>query len=170
MSDLSNPLAPRPLAMRDPRPRMGNVAPLGGPAPPLAMAGSPRPQAMNTTALGAVPSSPGLPATPGQPPSPDYSQMTHEQLLSLRNSLPPDHPLHAQLGPKEHAAFAREWTAENPALAVPSLLASIPAYTAAKAVGLAGGRSPPSLAEMADSYRGMFSGLGDAVQRWRGGT
>ena len=63
------------------------------------------------------------------------------------------------LGPQEHQAFAREWTRDNPWLAVPSLTAAIPMYSGAKALGLTKARSPASLDEMASGYRGMWEGL-----------
>jgi len=89
----------------------------------------------------------------------DYARMSHAQLLNLRNSLNPNDPLQAVIAPYEHAAFAREWTQESPFTAIPSLMLSIPAYTAAKGVGLVHARSPASLGEMAQSYRGMGQGL-----------
>jgi hypothetical protein len=89
----------------------------------------------------------------------DYSRMSHAQLLALRDSLAANDPMQATLAPYEHAAFAREWTQENPAAAVPSLAVSIPGYSAAKLLGLTHSRTPASLAEMAQSYRGMGQGL-----------
>lgn len=86
----------------------------------------------------------------------------------MRARLPRNDPMQASIGPMEHAAFAREWTEEQPYFAVPSLLAAIPAYTAAKYLGLFGGknRSPASLEEMAEAYRGMGQGLQNVVGRW----
>ncbi len=64
------------------------------------------------------------------------------------------------VAPQEHRAFAREWTQENPYLAVPSLLAAIPLYSAAKRLGVIRARTPGSLNEMAEAYRGVGEGLG----------
>lgn len=63
------------------------------------------------------------------------------------------------LAPQEHRAFAREWVQDNPVLALPSLTFAIPAYAAAKSLGLIGARTKPSLNQMAESYRGMWDGL-----------
>lgn len=89
----------------------------------------------------------------------DYTAMSHADLLRLRNSLAPDDPRQAEIAPYEHAAFAREWTMENPLVAVPSLAVAIPGYTAGKALGLFGTRSPASFREMGQSYRGIGRGL-----------
>lgn len=93
--------------------------------------------------------------------------MSHADLLNMRNRLSPDDPLQAVIAPYEHAAFAREWTRENPVAAVPSLALAIPAYTAAKGLGLMHARSPASLSEMVLSYRGMGQGLLGLLTRGR---
>jgi hypothetical protein len=85
--------------------------------------------------------------------------MDWTQLYNLRASLPRDDYLQGILGPIEHGAFAREWTKENPWLAVPSLTFAIPAYTAAKATGLLSNRSPASVDEIFAGYGGMLRGL-----------
>src|SRR5512143_2970901 len=69
---------------------------------------------------------------------------THAQLLAMRNALPGDSPDQVPLAGQEHQAFAREWTQENPMLALPSLLFAIPGYSAAKAAGLIHSRTPAS--------------------------
>ncbi len=74
----------------------------------------------------------------------NYEGMSHSDLLRLRNSLPANDPRHRLLAPLEHAAFAREWTMENPALAVPALAVSIPGYSLAKLAGLGGDRTTPA--------------------------
>lgn len=84
--------------------------------------------------------------------------------MNLRSSLPANDPRQATIGPYEHAAFAREWTQENPALAIPSLAVSIPGYSLAKFLGLTHARSPASLSEMGLAYRGMGSGLLRLIQ------
>ena len=88
----------------------------------------------------------------------NYDGMSHAELLRLRNSLPDNDPRHAMLGPMEHAAFAREWTMENPLLAVPSLAVSIPGYSLAKLFGK-GARTKASFGEMGQAYRGVGRGL-----------
>lgn len=64
-----------------------------------------------------------------------------------------------KLAPMEHRAFAREWTQENPLLAVPSLAFAIPGYAVAKKLGLIGARTQPSLEQIGQSYLGIFDGL-----------
>jgi len=98
----------------------------------------------------------------------NYGEMSHADLLRLRNSLAPDDPLQAELAPYEHAAFAREWTEENPVVAVPSLAVSIPGYSLAKLMGMGNARTPASLAEMVQSYKGVGSGLAALMRRARG--
>lgn len=63
------------------------------------------------------------------------------------------------LAPQEHRAFAREWTQENPLLAVPSLTFAIPGYAVAKKLGLIGSRTPASFEQMGQSYLGIWDGL-----------
>lgn len=89
----------------------------------------------------------------------NYGAMSHADLLRLRDSLAPGDPMQAVLAPYEHAAFAREWTRDDPLAAIPSLAVSIPAYSAAKGLGLLHARSPASLGEILQSYRGMGQGL-----------
>lgn len=90
----------------------------------------------------------------------NYADMAHSELLRLRESLPADDPRQRLLAPYEHAAFAREWTMENPVMAVPSLAVSIPGYSLAKLLGYGGeNATPASLAEMAQAYKGMGRGL-----------
>ena len=91
----------------------------------------------------------------------DYRAMSHAELLRLRNALPPDDPRQAELAPLEHAAFAREWTAENPLVAVPALAVSIPGYSVAKSAGLTSARTPGNISEMVEGFRGMGRGLAD---------
>lgn len=65
------------------------------------------------------------------------------------------------LGPREHGAFAESVVSENPLMAVPLLFAT-PAYSVAKELGLLKTRSPASLDEVAEGYRGIGRGL----MRW----
>jgi len=95
----------------------------------------------------------------------NYAEMSHADLLRLRNSLAPDDPLQAELAPYEHAAFAREWTEENPVVAVPSLAVSIPGYSLAKLMGMGHSRTPASLAEVTQGYRGIGRGLASLLRK-----
>ena len=96
----------------------------------------------------------------------DYANMSHADLLSLRNSLANDDPRHRELAPYEHQAFAREWAQERPFIATASLPFAIPAYTAAKAVGAVSARSPASFDEMTQGYRGLGEGLLENLRRF----
>lgn len=82
---------------------------------------------------------------------------THSEMARLRDGASPADQ--ARLAPLEHRAFAREWTRENPLVAVPSLAAAIPLYTFAKALGIVKARSPASFAEVREGYRGIYEGL-----------
>ena len=62
------------------------------------------------------------------------------------------------LGPLEHGAFAESMVSRNPLWSVPLLFAT-PAYSAAKHAGLLQTRSPASVDEMAEGYRGIGRGL-----------
>lgn len=97
----------------------------------------------------------------------DRRQLTHADLLNLRAAFDGDPRMQAMLGPMEHEAFAREQVEDDPWRGVPAMLAGIPAYTAAKALGLHGGRSPASMNEIAQAYRGVGEGLGNVIRRWR---
>jgi hypothetical protein len=90
----------------------------------------------------------------------DYGKMSHSDLVNLRNSLPKDDPRQAEIAPYEHQAFAREWVKEDPVTATASLLGAIPAYSAAKAVGVVKSRTPASFDEIASAYKGIGQGLG----------
>lgn len=86
--------------------------------------------------------------------------LSHAQLDKIRADAGPNNKIAQNiLGPMEHQAFAREWTRENPLLAVPSLAVATPLYYLAKTTGLMKGRSDPSLAELKAGYRGIFQGL-----------
>lgn len=63
------------------------------------------------------------------------------------------------LAPQEHRAFAREWTQENPLVAVPSLVVATPLYAAAKALGLVSARTKPSVNQVVQGYTGILDGL-----------
>lgn len=91
--------------------------------------------------------------------NPDYGSMSHMQLLMLRNSLSPNDPRQAILAPYEHEAFAREYTEDNPFLGSIGLSVAIPAYAAAKALGLQHARTGPSIASILAGYKGIGQGI-----------
>lgn len=95
---------------------------------------------------------------------PDYGSMSHAQLVQLRDSIPPDDPRQNEIAPYEHQAFAREWTQDSPVIAPLSLTFAIPAYAAAKALGLERARSKPSIAAILAGYKGIGQGLAGAVR------
>lgn len=64
-----------------------------------------------------------------------------------------------KLAPMEHRAFAREFAQESPVKAAVSLPFAIPAYTAAKALGISKARSKASVEEMKQGFIGLAEGL-----------
>lgn len=91
--------------------------------------------------------------------------MSNAELLNLRRQYQGDQGAQDTLAPLEHQAFAREWTEESPFKAAVSLPFAIPAYTAAKYLGLMGSRSSPSLSQMAGGFKGLGQGLWNAITR-----
>lgn len=87
-------------------------------------------------------------------------QLSHADLYRMRNAPGADQQL---LAPAEHRAFAREFAQESPVRAGLSLPFAIPAYTAAKALGLTDARSPASLDEMFAGYHGLAEGMLDRI-------
>ena len=85
------------------------------------------------------------------------ANMSHAQLYAMRQAAP--QAAQAIIGPYEHQAFAREFAQESPVSAALSLPFAIPAYTAAKALGLEKTRSPASLDEILKGYKGLAQGL-----------
>lgn len=83
--------------------------------------------------------------------------LTHEELFRLRDRLPSGEEQDA-VANAEHRAFAREFAREKPLQAL-SLVAAIPAYFAAKKLGLARGRSKASVEQMRQGFAGLFEGL-----------
>lgn len=81
---------------------------------------------------------------------------TFDELRALRDQPGADQN---KLAAMEHRAFAREWTQENPLVAVPSLAVATPLYAGAKALGLMSGRSKPSLYQVGQGYAGILDGL-----------
>lgn len=88
----------------------------------------------------------------------EMDRLSHSQLYRLRDMASPD--MQSTLGPAEHQAFAREWTEENPLVAVPSLGVAIPLYTMAKRFGLLRARTPGTMDEMLSGFRGIAQGMG----------
>lgn len=80
-------------------------------------------------------------------------------LINARNALEPDDPMQNVLGPREHGAYAEMRVDDYPVYGVLEQLLAIPAYTAAKKLGIMGGRSQPSIDEMAEAYRGVGRGI-----------
>lgn len=64
-----------------------------------------------------------------------------------------------KLAPLEHRAFAREFAQESPVKAAASLPFAIPAYAAAKAMGVTQSRSGASTEQMKQAFLGLFEGL-----------
>lgn len=96
-----------------------------------------------------------------------YKEPTAEDLYGAeiaRRDLPRNDPRHATLGPQSHRQMAREVVGSNPAMAAPYAV-FIPAYSAAKALGLTKARSPASFSEMSQSYKGIGQGLQDWVMQ-----
>lgn len=100
----------------------------------------------------------GKPATYTQE---QLATMDHATLYTLRARNESNRDVFALLAPFEHRAFAREATAENPALAVPIALAT-PLYAGAKAVGLmrdGGNATDPSMKQVGYGLAGVGEGL-----------
>jgi hypothetical protein len=94
----------------------------------------------------------------------NLESLTHAELRMARDQPGADQQA---LAPAEHQAFAREFAAESP-LAALSLIPAIPAYQAAKGVGLMGSRTGTSqpLKQMAAGYKGLGQGFGLALRRF----
>jgi len=94
-----------------------------------------------------------------QPQGLTEEQRAFYDLVQARDAIPKDDPRQNVLGPREHGAYAEMRVRENPVFGLVEQLAAIPGYTAAKYAGLMGGRSKPSLDEMAEGYRGVGRAL-----------
>ena len=83
-------------------------------------------------------------------------QSSWADLYAARNQPPysGDPALQNQLALYEHQAWARENAMNDP-----SLLYTIPGYSAAKGLGLMQGRTPGSWDEVVAGYRGLLEGL-----------
>lgn len=86
---------------------------------------------------------------------------THADLLNARSKTK-DPRVQAQLAPLEHRAFAREFATESPISAAVSLPFAIPLYTLSKKLGLQNSRTPGSMEQMTQGFRGLGEGLGIA--------
>jgi hypothetical protein len=87
------------------------------------------------------------------------------QIVGLREEFP-DLASQQWLAPLEHQGYAHEVASENPLRGL-GLIAGIPAYQAAKGVGLMGSRTGSSqpLKQMAAGYKGLGQGFGLALRR-----
>jgi len=72
--------------------------------------------------------------------------------------VPSDSPLHATYGPLEHEAYTAYAVKRHPEWA-PFMSALTLGYTPAKAMGVVGGRSPASWAEMQAGHQGIARSL-----------
>jgi hypothetical protein len=88
---------------------------------------------------------------------PDTPYGRWASLVGERNRAPQNRQ--SILGPLEHGAYAEYKVAQNPLNAL-IMLGLIPGYTASKALGIKSGRSPASIEEMSEAYKGMWRGLG----------
>lgn len=77
------------------------------------------------------------------------------QLTRLRDQYSPNDYMQGVLGPMEHKAFVRELRQNDP-LAALSMLFAIPAYSAAKGLGILNARSPASWDEVFAAYEGLL--------------
>ncbi len=94
--------------------------------------------------------------------SPWEKDWSHAQLYQARTTTKTQEEQDA-IANAEHGAFAKEVVAENPAMAVP-LLAAIPAYQGAKALGMTKSRSSGGVAQAAAAYEGLQEGLKQAAK------
>lgn len=91
----------------------------------------------------------------------DPSQVGFMQMRGLRQQFNNDPTMQAILAPYEHQAYARETVQQGGWPAALQQALAIPGYQAAKALGLASGRSGTSdpLAQMIQAYKGIWQGL-----------
>lgn len=92
-----------------------------------------------------------------------YNEDTsHADLLTARRNIPSDHPMQKKLRPLEHGAFAQQFAEDSPIRAGLSMPFAIPAYGAAKMMGLTANpetENGTTLDAMAQAYRGLGRGL-----------
>jgi hypothetical protein len=94
--------------------------------------------------------------------SPWEKDWSHSKLYQARNTAKTQGE-QDRIANAEHGAFAKEAVTENPAMAVP-LLAAIPVYQGAKALGLTKSRSSASVAQASAAYEGVQEGLKQAAK------
>lgn len=88
-----------------------------------------------------------------------------KEIQAQRQALSPKDPRQEHLAPIEHGAFAERFTLEHPLYAPFSLLAAIPGYQLAKLLGFRGNEGTgPSLAAMAEGYRGLGRGVKTLIE------
>lgn len=97
------------------------------------------------------------------------ANMSHTELALLRDKFQKQPEIYAALAPFEHQAFAREWTRDNPMLAVPSLTAAIPLQYLAKKIGVMprmsdAPQSPASFDQFTHGFQGIGQGITQRVQ------
>lgn len=88
----------------------------------------------------------------------DLASMDWTDLIALRSQFNENPAAQKKISPYEHRAYAREAVAENPLNAI-GYTFMIPGYQAAKAVGLLGARTQPSLDQLKHGYKGVGEGL-----------
>ncbi len=87
----------------------------------------------------------------------DLTRKSWQELLALRGSNP-DPEVQRQIAPYEHRAYARETVADSPVLGTAQMVMGIPTYQLIKALR-GGSRTPPSLDQVTQGYKGVWEGL-----------
>lgn len=92
------------------------------------------------------------------------SKMSFDDIYRLRQKYGQNMAVSQLLAPYERQAFARQWTQDNPMIAVPSLIAAMPAEQAAKVLGLmpksgSGVQTPASPEQLHRGFLGLGEGL-----------
>lgn len=87
----------------------------------------------------------------------DLGVMGRHELQTLRKGR--GAAAQAFIAPFEHRAYAREYVQDKGMTGAASLVVAIPAYTAAKALGIVKARSPASVEEIKQGFTGVYEGL-----------
>ena len=87
----------------------------------------------------------------------ELAGMGQHELQTLRKGKGPR--TQARVAPFEHRAYAREYVRDHGIKGAASLAVAIPAYSAAKALGIVKARTPASLEEMKQGFIGVSEGL-----------
>ena len=90
------------------------------------------------------------------------NKLSFSDIRGLRDQPGADQNL---LGPAEHRAYAKDTVMQSPVLGTAQMALAIPAYTAAKAVGLQSARSDASFKEMGQGYAGIWDGIKELMAR-----